>query len=150
MAIAFLQFKQAYTNLVDASLSMPDLELDDNYPFYLLDFEQIEPAVRQWCSIHAARLMKNLPERADNPRCLSCDFLRAGLGKEGLCIGMPMVHCNVHPTILYSQEAVTPFLISVGVDVGALNEESIHLIYIQRTEEIYEQKRAKETGEGTK
>lgn len=139
MAVAFLQFKQAYSNLVDASLAMPDLDVSDAYPFYLLDFETIEPAVRQWCNIHSSRLMKLLPERVDNPTCLSCSFLRAGTGPDGFCKGLRETNCGVHPTILFSKEAVAPFLTSVGVDINKLDDEAMHLIYIQRSEEAYEQ-----------
>lgn len=138
LAVAFIQFKDAYSKLVDASMAMPDIDLSDNYPFYLLDFEEIENAVKQWCIVHASRLMRELPERVDNPRCLSCSYLRAGLAPTGLCVGMNEIQCGVHPTIVYSSDAVIPYLVGNGVSVANLNPEEIHLIYMNKTEAIYE------------
>ena len=136
-AVAFLQLKSAYSNLVKATIDMHDLDLSDSYPFYLLDFEVIAPAVLQWCTIHAAKLMSQLPERVDNPVCITCEFFRAGLGSDGLCKGFAEIKSNTHPTIVYSKEAVIPYLASLGTDVSKLTIDEIHLLYMKRTDEAY-------------
>jgi len=140
MAIALLQFRAAYENLVRAGKDLPDLDLSDGYPFYLLDYEEIKPAVLQWCSIHAARLMKQLPERVDNPACLQCGFYRAGLLPSGLCRGAETMHCSNYPVIVYSKEMVIPYLVSVGVAIDKLDNDSIHLLYMRKADEVYEKK----------
>lgn len=141
LAVAFINFKGAYSKLVEASMAMPDLDVSENYPFYLLDFEEIENAVKQWCVVHATRLMKYLPERVDNPRCLGCKHLRAGLNPQGLCVGLAEEGCSVHPEIPYSKAAVIPYLTNNGVDTSQLGDDEIHLLYINKTEVAYERRR---------
>lgn len=138
MAVALLQFKSAFMALAAASKEMPDLDVSENYPFYLLDYEEIAPAVSQWCSIHAARLMQALPERVDNPACISCLYYRAGLLPSGLCKGAEKKRCHIHPTIVYSREAVTPYLLAQEVKVAELDDSSIHLLYMRKADEAYE------------
>lgn len=141
-AVAFLQLKNAYGKLVEVTQEMPDLDVSDSYPFFLLDFEVIAPAVLQWCTIHSAKLMAQLPERVDNPACINCAYFREGLGSDGLCKGFNEIQCNTHPTILYSKEAVTPYLRSDGTKVDALNDDELHLLYMKRTDEEYVKNRS--------
>ena len=136
-AVAFLQLKSAYSNLVKATVDMHDLDLSDSYPFYLLDFEVIAPAVLQWCTIHSAKLMSQLPERVDNPVCITCKYFREGLASDGLCKGFHEMKCNTHPMIVYSKEAVTPYLQSLGIDISKLSIDELHLLYMKRTDEAY-------------
>lgn len=140
-AVAFLQLKNAYSKLVQATLEMPDLDVRDSYPFFLLDFEAIAPAVLQWCTIHSAKLMAQLPERVDNPVCINCRFFREGLGSDGLCKGFNEMQCNTHPTIVYSKEAVMPYLQSLGIDISKLTIDELHLLYMKRTDEAYDKAR---------
>lgn len=140
LAVAFLQFRVAYSNLVATSKQLPKLDLSDNYPFFLLDFEEIAPAVQQWCVVHSTRLMQQLPERVDNPVCLSCKYLRSGLTKQGLCIGFEEMQCGVHPEIVFSVEGVRPYLLGKNINLSNLSADEIHLLYIKQTEEAYENK----------
>ncbi len=61
MAVALIKFRKSYAELVLASKALPDLDVSEGYPFYLLDFEKIEPAVSQWCNLHASNLLHSLP-----------------------------------------------------------------------------------------
>ena len=108
LAKALLDFKQAYANLVKASIAMPDLDVSEGYPFYLLNFEEIEPAVRQWCTLHANKLMETVPDRVDNPACLECKHFRCGLGTDGQCKCGP---CNNYPFVMFMREACMPALL---------------------------------------
>ena len=143
VAVAMLQFKTAYHNLVEATKSMPDLDVSNCYPFYLLDFEEIEPAVMQWCSIHAAELMKHLPERVDNPGCLACQYFRAGLTPGGICKGSENTSCGIYPTLVYMKEYIIPYMTSVGIDVTSMKEEEIHLLYLKKCEDKATEKQTK-------
>lgn len=140
IAIAFLQLKSAYKNLVAASKALPNLDVSENYPFYLLDFEDIEPAVLQWCTIHAAKLMQNLPDKVDNPACIHCAYFRAGLGPDGQCKGMQKTWCTVYPYISFTKEAALPVLIATGMNVAELSDNDVHLLYLKRMDEIYAQR----------
>lgn len=142
LAVALLQFKTAYKNLVNASKELPDLDVSEDYPFFILDFEDIEPAVTQWCTIHASRLMQNLPDKVDNPACLACAYYRIGVGANGQCRGLTSIWCGIFPAIGFSREAVTPTLLKYGVDTSKLSDNDLHLLYIKRADEIYAQKKA--------
>ena len=153
MAVALLQFKAAYQNLATASKALPeDTDLTEGYPFYLLDFVDIAPAVLQWCTLHAYAFMRQLPEQVDNPRCFTCPHYRVGLAPNGLCKEYDTVQCMVHPTMIYSKEAVIPFLLSQGYSIQELSDDELHLLYIRKAEELYEEKQAteKSTAEGNK
>jgi hypothetical protein len=141
LAVAFLQFKTAYKNLVAASKELPELNVSECYPFYLLDFEEIEPAVLQWCTIHATQLMKNLPDKVDNPACAHCAYLRAGLGPDGQCKGMTATWCGVYPYISFTKELALPVLIAANMHVADLSDNDVHLLYMKRMDEIYAQKK---------
>lgn len=107
LARAMFEFKQAYSRLVKASTAIPDLDLSAGYPFYLLDFEEIEPAVSQWCTLHANKLMESVPDRVDNPACIGCKSFRCGLGADGLCKCGPCVN---YPYIVFTRDACMPAL----------------------------------------
>lgn len=63
-AKALLVFKDAYNVLVTASKRLPDYDVSERYPFYLLDFEEIAPAVTQWCTVNASKLLLKVPGSA--------------------------------------------------------------------------------------
>lgn len=67
LAKSLLKFKRAYEELVEASKEMPDYDISENYPFYLLDFEAIGPAVSQWCITHYDKLISDVPVNAPSP-----------------------------------------------------------------------------------
>lgn len=136
MAVALLQFKKSYIDLCKASRKLPDLDVSDCYPFYLLDFEDIETAVIQWCNLHSNKLMEQVPDRVDNPACLSCVHMRIGLGADGLCKGGP---CTVYPYILFSKEACLPALLE-HYPLAVINNDTLsalHVKYIELCNRIF-------------
>lgn len=136
-AIALLRFKTAYKELVEASKALPDYDVSELYPFYLLDYEKIEPAVLQWCTVHASKLMENLPDRVDNPACATCPHFRIGLGPDGICKGASLVTCFNHPAVPFSREVALPVMLAAGVNVTGLSDKDLHLLYMLRMDELY-------------
>lgn len=148
-AVAFLQLKIAYERLVKATQQLPDLDVSDCYPFYILDFEDIQPAVSQWCNVHATALMKHLPAQVDNPQCVGCTYFRQGIAKNGLCVGAHLQSCQVYPLIPYDRLQVTPFLKLHGCDITLDTPDDVaHLLYIRKVEELYERKQTMQSGSG--
>ena len=143
VAVAMLQFKTAYHNLVEATKSMPDLDVSNCYPFYLLDFEEIEPAVMQWCSIHAAELMKHLPERVDNPGCLACQYFRAGLTPGGICKGSENTSCGIYPDACIYEGIHNSIYDISRYRRNNMKEEEIHLLYLKKCEDKATEKQTK-------
>jgi hypothetical protein len=139
MATALLQFKKAYSDLCAASRKLPDLDVSENYPFYLLDFEELEQAVKQWCNTHSNKLMEQVPDRVDNPACVSCSRFRNGLGADGLCKGE---HCPVYPYILFSREACMPLLLAhyTAIELSQLDTSILHVKYIELCNKIFAEK----------
>lgn len=133
--IALLGFATAYKKLVSITSAMPDLDLSDNYPFFLLDFEDITPSVIQWSNIHASRLMANLPDRVDNPACIGCRFLKGGLATNGLCRGQSAMNCSLYPIVPYSIEMAKAYLLSKAVNIPSNADANfIRLLYQQQIE----------------
>ena len=139
MAVALLQFKAAFHKLVTASKALPDLDVSEGYPFYLLDYEVIEPAVLQWCSIHAARLMEALPDVVTNPACLNCEHVGKGIGASGLCAGNQS--CSIYPVISFSPAQCKPALIAAGYSVDKLSDSEVELLYMQEVQKCVEKRK---------
>lgn len=139
MAVALLQFKAAFHKLVTASKALPDLDVSEGYPFYLLDYEVIEPAVLQWCSIHAARLMEALPDVVTNPACLNCEHVGKGIGASGLCAGNQ--GCGIYPVISFSSAQCKPALIAAGYNVDRLSDSEVELLYMQEVQKRVEKRK---------
>lgn len=139
MAVALLQFKAAFHKLVTASKALPDLDVSEGYPFYLLDYEVIEPAVLQWCSIHAARLMEALPDIVTNPACLNCEHVGKGIGASGLCAGNQS--CGIYPVISFSPAQCKPALIAAGYTVDKLSDSEVELLYMQEVQKRVEKRK---------
>lgn len=139
MAVALLQFKAAFHKLVTASKALPDLDVSEGYPFYLLDYEVIEPAVLQWCSIHAARLMEALPDVVTNPACLNCEHVGKGIGASGLCAGNQS--CGIYPVISFSVAQCRPALIAAGYTVDKLSDSEVELLYMQEVQKRVEKRK---------
>ena len=131
-AIAFLNFRQAWKKLVDATKVMPELDVSDAYPFYLLDFENIAPAVMNWAMIHAGRLMEQIPDMVVNPVCLAngCPFMGRELNSSGQCPGAETIGCVIYPRIMYTREQVENILRMRGHDTSKLNESEVQLLYV--------------------
>ena len=67
LANALINFRAIFTELVDASVAVPEYDISEGYPFYLLDYEEISPAVSQWCLIHSNKLLKQLTYDVPSP-----------------------------------------------------------------------------------
>lgn len=132
MAVALLQFKSAFQRLVTASKALPDLDVSEAYPFYLLDYEKIAPAVAQWCSIHAAKLMEALPDIVINPACLECEHVGRGVNAAGLCAGNQS--CSIYPYISFNVAQCKPALTKAGFALDQLSDSEVELIYIQEVD----------------
>lgn len=142
LAVALLHFKSAYKELVAASKAMPDYDISENYPFYLLDYEGIERAVLQWCTIHASKLLQDIPDRVDNPACISCPDFRIGIGADGQCKGKDSTRCCLYPYIMFSKEMAVPVLKAAGIDAAKLHDTEVFLLYLKRMDEIYAEKQS--------
>ncbi len=140
LAVALLRFRTAYKELVDASTNLPDTDLGENYPFYLLDFESIVPAVTQWCTLHASRLLQGVPNKVDNPACVKCLFFKSGIAADGSCVGQQEVGCGNYPTVIFTRELAIAFL---GIsDIKSTSDDSLFAQYVNKMEVLYEQNRA--------
>lgn len=136
LAVALLRFKAAYAELVDASERLPGYDIGEAYPFYLLDFEQIKPAVQQWCTIHAAKLMRDLPDKVDNAACINCDYFRKGIGADGQCLGQKDKSCIIYPFIQFSREMAIAAM-PEGVNLSNLSDDELHLLYMRHMDTLY-------------
>lgn len=133
-AQALVVFSNAWEAMAKASLACPDVDVSDMYPFYLLDYEEIAPAVKAWCLHHASILMRNAPDKVYNPDCFDCPFAGEGLDPEtGLCKGYNSMHCARHPYIIFTPEAVKPFLMRQlpDTDLSDLTDISLEMLYLQ-------------------
>lgn len=135
LAVALLQFSSAFENLVKASRRLPDFELGELYPFYLLDFEEIQPAAKQWCLHHAGYILASVPDRVPNPACANCKHIFAGLNEDGLCKGQKEVHCTNHPEVMFTRETVLPYLKACDVDITGCDDAALQLLYVRKVEE---------------
>lgn len=126
LAVALLQFKKSYLALVDASKAMPDYDASNCYPFYMLDFEEIGPAVSQWCSVHASELLAQVPDRVLNPACIRCShYVKRGP------VYCALQGCFNHPEIVFSKDAIAPALLQYGIDIKDMTEEAAFVAYLQ-------------------
>lgn len=136
LAVALLNFKAAYTKLTNAAAELPDLDVSEGYPFFMLDFEEIAPAVYQWCNIHAAKLMRDLPMIIKNPACTGCIYNGAGVTAGGLCVGAQQIGCNTYPEILYQRHIAVPKLTEAGIDTTDMNDDEIHFMYLNKIDKM--------------
>lgn len=136
MAKALLMFNQAFKELAAASKALPDLDVSQLYPFYLLDYEQIQPDVEQWCLFHASKIINQVPDRVPNSACASCPWLHAGIGPDGLCKGTKTTGCRQYPEMMFTRAAATTFLSSLGVDTSQMDDAVLQMVYTQKVEEV--------------
>lgn len=134
MAAAFINFKKAYNELVSASKAMgPDFDVSMNYPFYLLDFEEINSAVQTWCLVQAEALLQRLPDKVMNPACVACPHRGTEVKANSECTRGT---CPNFPVIVFTRDAVTPYLKSRGFDdqeLRDIDDAALQLLYIQET-----------------
>ncbi len=137
LALALLQFNQAWTSLVTISKQLPDMDLSELYPFFLLDFEEIQPAVKQWCLVHAGNILTRIPDRVPNPACVACKYVKAGITPDGVCTGAKEVNCTNYPVIQFARELVVPFLASIGVDTTNMSDAVVQATYLREVDAKY-------------
>lgn len=130
-AVAFLNFRRAYKELVRCTKELPDLDVTEAYPFFLLDFETIEPNVLAWASIHASRLLDSCPDVVDNPACLDCEHFGIGIGADGMCKGSATKGCNNYPKILFDRRQCMPVLVKAGIYKTDMSDNDVYLLYVQ-------------------
>lgn len=131
LAVALLNMASSYQALCKASRKMPDYDFTPGYPWYLLDFEDIEPAVVGWARSHASKLLEMCPDIVENPSCLNCRYLGMGVGAQGLCIGQTAVGCANYPKIIFSRDLVVPALMNAGNYDARWTDEEVYLQYKQ-------------------
>lgn len=136
MAKALLMFNQAFKELAAASKALPDLDVSQFYPFYLLDYEQIQPDVEQWCLFHASKIINQVPDRVPNSACAGCPWLYAGVGPDGLCKGTKTTGCRQYPEMMFTRAVATTFLSSLGVDASQMDDAVLQMVYTQKVEEV--------------
>lgn len=134
LAVAFSNMRKTYKELVAASEALPDIDVSEGYPFFLLDFEVIAQAVDQWCAIQTAKILEGLPNRVANPACLSCEFLGIGLDTTGQCAGSAKKACHVFPFIVYSKEQAKAALLSLGYVTKNMTDTDIELAYLKEVQ----------------
>ena len=148
LVVAFSELRKAYKELVTASKALPDADVSEGYPFFLLDFEAIAPAVDQWCAIQMAKLLEGLPNRVVNPACLSCPFVGIGLDATGQCAGASSTQCHVFPYILYSLQQATAALFSLGYAVNGMSDSAIEIAYLKEVDKhVQKAKEARAAGD---
>jgi len=130
-AVAFIKFNAAYKALTDATKALgDDLDLSESYPFFLLDFEEITPAVMQWSALHASKLIDMLPDIVPNPACITCSHFYEERNLNGSCI----TACDNYPTITFSRNACEPFMKQRNYAVANLTDNSLQLAYLHECE----------------
>lgn len=143
LAMAMIKFKQSWKELTDASKQV-DTDLTEGYPFYLLDFEEITPAVQQWCNIHASRIISQTPDQITNPTCLRCAYVFKGIDKDGRCKGQNSgVDCGSYPIVPYNRNIVISALDNMQPGnrsaIEKLDDTNVLLAYIDITNRLEEQ-----------
>lgn len=131
MAVALLNFAHSYQAMCKASRKLPDLDVSEGYPWFLLDYEEIEPAVVGWARMHASKLLDMCPDIVENPSCLGCRYLSMGLAASGLCVGQEAVKCANYPKILFERDLVKPALVAAGVYDPKWTDQEVYLNYQQ-------------------
>lgn len=139
MAVALLNFASSYQAMCRALKKLPDYDFSTNYPWYLLDFEDIEPAVIGWARLHASELLKLCPDIVENPSCLTCRYLGLGLAASGQCVGRDAVNCANYPKIMFERELVKPALVKAGIYDPAWTDQEVYLHYQQEVLKHVEQ-----------
>lgn len=148
LAIALLQFKRVYKELTTASKALPDIDLTEMYPFYILDFEELTDNVAAWCNIHASNILRELPDKVDNPICTQCPDFRIGLSADGLCKAVTKNACSAFPFIIFSREQVAPFMAQHNDPVRTEDsDKEVYLRYVSKLEASYDRKE-QDKGEG--
>lgn len=140
-AQALLRFSKAWEELAAASKAVDNYDVSELYPFYLLDYEEIQSAVKAWCLHHASNLLKHVPDLVYNPACMDCPYMQTGIDPAtGCCRGHSYKECVLHPLVMFSVDTVIPFLTRCGVDIDGLSPEAIQLLYVRKVVEHNESK----------
>lgn len=136
MATALINFTAAFSELAAASKALPELDVSELYPFYLLDYEKIDVDVKQWCLHHASKLLSQVPDRVPNSACAQCPWLYAGLDHEGQCKGKKTTGCNLFPQTVFQRSSAAAFLANYGFDSSKYDDGVLQLYYTRTIKEV--------------
>ena len=136
MATALINFTAAFSELAAASKALPDLDVSELYPFYLLDYEKIDVDVKQWCLHHASKLLGQVPDKVPNSACAQCPWLYAGLDFDGQCKGRKTTGCNLFPQTVCQRSSAAAFLSHYGFDPTKYDDGVLQAYYVKTIKEV--------------
>lgn len=145
MATALINFTAAFSELSAASRALPDLDVSELYPFYLLDYEKIDVDVKQWCLHHASKLLGQVPDKVPNSACAGCRWLYAGLDVDGQCKGRKTTGCNLFPQTVFQRSSAAAFLSRYGFDPTKYDDGVLQAYYVKTIKEVNDEARLKST-----
>ena len=136
MATALINFTAAFSALAAASKALPELDVSELYPFYLLDYEKIDVDVKQWCLHHASKLLGQVPDKVPNSACAQCPWLYAGLDHDGQCKGRKTTGCNLFPQTVFQRSSAAAFLSHYGFDPTKYDDGVLQAYYVKTIKEV--------------
>ena len=142
LATALLSFRHAYAELTAASIAMgDDYDMSEYYPFYILDFEEIAPAVDQWAVVQAEKLLRMLPDMVINPACLACHANAVIiLEHDGSCSEATSKSCINYPYIPFTAALCIPILKTYNMYAQSMSDAEVELAYINLCNKLVEVK----------
>lgn len=143
MATALINFTSAFSELAAASKALPDLDVSELYPFYLLDYEKIDVDVKQWCLHHASKLLGQVPDKVPNSACAQCPWLYVGLDHDGQCKGRKTTGCNLFPQTVFQRSSAAAFLSHYGFDPTKYDDGVLQAYYVKTIKEVNNEARLK-------
>lgn len=143
MATALINFTTAFSELAAASKALPELDVSELYPFYLLDYEKIDVDVKQWCLHHASKLLGQVPDKVPNSACAQCPWLYAGLDHDGQCKGRKTTGCNLFPQTVFQRSSAAAFLSHYGFDPTKYDDGVLQAYYVKTIKEVNNEARLK-------
>lgn len=143
MATALINFTAAFSELAAASKALPELDVSELYPFYLLDYEKIDVDVKQWCLHHASKLLGQVPDKVPNSACAQCPWLYAGLDHDGQCKGRKTTGCNLFPQTVFQRSSAAAFLSHYGFDPTKYDDGVLQAYYVKTIKEVNNEARLK-------
>lgn len=143
MATALINFTAAFSELAAASKALPELDVSELYPFYLLDYEKIDVDVKQWCLHHASKLLGQVPDKVPNSACAQCPWLYAGLDHDGQCKGRKTTGCSQFPQTVFQRSSAAAFLSHYGFDPTKYDDGVLQAYYVKTIKEVNDEARLK-------
>lgn len=141
VATALMHLATAWNTLTTLTKQDENLDLTDAYPFIYLDFEQLTPAVKTWCSRNAAKLLDGIQLSVTNPACVKyCDKWKQAKFSilENKCSMSESVYCGREPFITFNPENLRNWMVELTNDVTykQLSDEDLYFAYQQYLNKI--------------